>query len=469
MFLKFCKRLTAAAALLLALCLLAGCAAEVAAPETSVVKSAEGTWTMGYGSEKILLPAGSAGPLYIAGFDNGVTISGVRDDPRASAVWMDTDGQGVLLISVDCIALASETMNAIREKLAGFCAETGCVSVNVTATHTHAGIDTLGLWGPEGVDGKNASYMENLILAAVQAAESAYADRCAGTLYYSTAATHMLEYDSRDPYVFDPHLYQLRFAPDDSAQNGIRLLTFGAHAEALRDDNTLLSRDYPGVLCDSVKAQSGDDALFLPGALGGQIVTRDLCTGLFDAEENLVRTGELLAQAVMEIEPAAETEVAPVLSAARVEFDAPLDNTLYMYYKLLGVLESELHDGESATGYTVRSELSALSLGDVTMLLLPGEIFPELVTGEGLEGVDPESLSSIAASFGREKLIVAGLSNDELGYIVPPSDFVLNDTLPYIETVDDASEDHYEETNSIGPDAAAVIAGAVRDALELLK
>ena len=41
-------------------------------------------------------------------------------------------------------------------------------------------------------------------------------------------------------------------------------------------------------------------------------------------------------------------------------------------------------------------------------------------------------------------MLIAGLANDEIGYIVPPSDFLLNEELPYLErTMDYKCEDHY--------------------------
>ena len=464
---KFCKR-AFAFGMLLPVILMSGCIA-VPAPASETMSDTSGTWTMGYGGTEIALPDSSAGPLYIAGYQNGAEITGILDIPRVNAVWMDTDGQGILLLSVDCVALASDTVSRIREELADFSAQTGCVFVSVTATHTHAGIDTLGLWGPKGVDGKNAAYMENLILASVQAAESAYENRTAGKLYYSAIRTSMLEHDSREPYVFDPNIYQLRFAPADTAKSGIRLLTFGAHAESLRGANTMLSRDYPGVMCDRLKEKTGDDAVFFPGAVGGLIMTREFCIGEFNAQENLERTGERMMRTVLDADPSAETEVEPVLSYARLEFDVPLDNPLFMAYGALGIFGNKLLDGESATGYVVRSEVAAVALGDVTVLQIPCEIFPELVTGEGLGTGDPEPLFSIAAALGREKVIVTGLTNDELGYVVPPSDFLLNEKMPYIERVQGLSEDHYEETNSVGPLAAPILAEAVRNVLEMLK
>jgi len=58
---------------------------------------------------------------------------------------------------------------------------------------------------------------------------------------------------------------------------------------------------------------------------------------------------------------------------------------------------------------------------------------------------------------------VIGLANDEIGYIVPPSDFVLDGELPYVQ---EAEGDHYEETNSVGPNAAIDIADAFEKALK---
>ena len=68
-------------------------------------------------------------------------------------------------------------------------------------------------------------------------------------------------------------------------------------------------------------------------------------------------------------------------------------------------------------------------------------------------------LAEIAAEVGYDNLLVIGLANDELGYIVPPSDFLLNEEVPYLlKTMDDSGENHYEETNSVGADCAIVIA-----------
>lgn len=422
----------------------------------------EKVWSAGFGSVELSLPENTRNPLYIAGYHGGWEITGVLDLQQALALWLDDGESATLLIAVDCVGLGRDTVEAIREKLSDFCRDTGCNQVNVVATHTHAGVDTLGLWGNMAVDGKNDDFMEILIDGAVAAAKMAYADRSAGTLQFGVTETEGLQADSRAPEVFDSNLYQIRFVPDDPAQNAIRVISFAAHAEALRGDNTLVSRDYPGVVCDTVTNRTGEDTIFLPGAIGGLIMTPVLCDKQFDAEENLRLTGEKIADAVLAVENWEYLE--PSLSMNRIEWETPLANTIFLYYKFLGILGNDVRQDIKGT-YYLQTEMSALRLGDVTLALLPGEIFPELFCGTG-NAADPRPLADIAAELGLEELVIVGLANDEIGYIVPPSDYLLDAQLPYFR---EAEGDHYEETNSVGAQCAADLADAFYRVLEKLK
>lgn len=437
-------------------------------------------WCMGFGRQAIDVPEDSEQPLYIAGYNSGAKISGVLDLCCAQAVWMDTGDDGILLIGVDCVGLNRTTIQTIRQRLEDFCEETGCIAVNIYSTHTHAGVDTLGLWGPTLVDGKNDDYSANLIEAAVTAAKQAYENRTAGSLYMGYAETENMLRDSRDPQVYDPNLYQIRFEPDAGsaaaaddaasgatpdnsyADTGIRMFLYGAHAESLRSSNPFVSRDYPGVLGDLVEEATGDVCMYMPGAVGGLIMTKEFITPY---TLNLELTGQMLAEYALSITPESEKELDPVLSFASAEFAAPLDNTGFLFYKFLGILDNDAsRNYDSATGYELESEMALLKLGDTLFCLMPGEIFPELVWGgeygdANPEGVNPEPLADIASAYGFDQLLVIGLANDELGYIVPPSDFLLNEDAPYLEkTMDYKGENHYEETNSVGPETANVIA-----------
>lgn len=429
------------------------------------------TWHAGFGRQPIIPDKNSPQPLYIAGYNSGWEATGVLDPCEARAVWLDTGAQGVLIIGVDCVALDSGTVARIREALQDL---PNCAAVHVYATHTHAGPDTLGLWGPTGINGKNDAYMESLIQAAAEAGRAAAADRRPGTLHYGWVQTENMYRDSRLPEVYDANLYHLRFAPEDGSA-GVRMFFYGAHAESLRGDNTLLSRDFPGLLCDEVTQTTGDRTMFFPGAIGGLIMTKAFVpdTGR-QAIENLRITADKLISYALSITPEKEQTILPDLSIATETFVIPLDNPAFLLYKTLGILNNKAVPAQSATGYAVETELSVLMLGDLAVAMIPGEIFPELVSGAAYgdanpQGVNPRPLCEMAQENGIATLLIAGLVNDEIGYIVPPSDFLLNETLPYIEkTMDYKGENHYEETNSVGPLCAQAIADVFERAVQQL-
>ncbi|MBO7405297.1 MAG: hypothetical protein J6V24_10090 [Clostridia bacterium] len=455
-------RLNRYACLLLAL-LCTGCAGGGQVTSTT----GAGKWTAGYAYAEIPLP--EEGSFYIAGYHNGWEITEVRDLQRATAMWLEAGDCRTVLVSVDCVGLGSDTVARVRDSLADLIAETGC-AVHVIATHDHAGLDTLGLWGPVAEDGKNPAFMDNLVAACRDAVLRAYEDRRPGKLWAADVPMEEMYRDSRDPQIWDPMLHLLRFAPDDGGA-GIRVLSCGAHAESLRGANTRLSRDYPGVLCDLVEERTGDRALFLPGAVGGLVMTKEFIQP-FDAEENLLVTGEKLADYACG--PVEERELDAVLSDAGITFSVPLDNTVFLYYKFLGILGNEAEAGEGETGYALGTSLSVLRLGSQTLVLVPGEIFPELVFGGGLgehaafpARQNPEPLAQILASHGLDDFFIVGLADDELGYIVPPDDFLVDEQAPYLEAAEPADGSrHYEETNSVGKDCAGAIANALRELLD---
>jgi len=458
-------------ALIIALAILCvGCSMQE--PGTVLIddRDKEGSWHFGFGRAQILPNEESDQPLYIAGYNNGWEVTEVLDYCEARAVWMDAGAQGILLISIDCVALDSHTVAEIREALKDI---PNCASINVCATHTHAGADTLGLWGPIGVNGKNYDYMKALIEAAVSAGKEAAAAPKAGKLYYGYAETQDMYRDSRDPQVYDPNLYQLRFEPETG--NGLRLFFYGAHAESLRGDNTRLSRDFAGGLCDGVTEAVGDDTMFCAGAIGGLIMTKEFVySAKHEAVQNLQITSEKLVDYALSITAADERELAPKIALSRTVFSVPLDNTAFLLYKMLGILGTKAVKADSATGYGVETELSVLLLDDLALTMIPGEIFPELVLGTeygdaNQEGVNPVPLLTIAQENGIREMIVIGLCNDEIGYIVPPSDFLLNEKMPYLEKIMDyKGENHYEETNSVGPMCAEKIAEAFEETVEKL-
>lgn len=391
------------------------------------------TYRLGFGSEKIETPAD--GDLYIAGYHNGWLAEGIHDQQQVRAVWLGTNDNGIILVSVDCIGLSSDVVQQIKKAI-----DVPCATIFVCSTHDHAGIDTLGLWGPIGFDGKNPQFIDNLITAAKKATKEAYQSVTSGSLYYGTIETHDLQRDSRDPQVYDPVLYQLRFVPEDNGAP-TRLLFYSAHAESLRGNNRIISRDFPGVIEDSIYEQTGENSMFFNGAIGGLVMTRELVEP-FEAFENMNQTGTTLADYALACNNFKKLN--PIISYASENVFVPLDNTLYMYYKFLGIIGNSIVKGSGETGYSVLTKMSALRLDDVTFVMIPGEIFPELYFS-----LIPEEGTWIPV----------GLADDEIGYVVNPQDFVLDEKLPYV----DSAKGHYEETNSCGIKTFEVLSKAFNE------
>ena len=84
----------------------------------------------------------------------------------------------------------------------------------------------------------------------------------------------------------------------------------------------------------------------------------------------------------------------------------------------------------------------------------------------GGPALNPTPLWELAKDPG---LIIFGLGGDELGYIVPPNDYMLDAEQPFVkEPRDRHGRKHYEETNSAGPMTAVRVAGAFERILRII-
>lgn len=145
----------------------------------------------GYFEKTLSLPNGSK--YNIAGYSGGRKYTGVIDEQKIKAFYLNYYGEETLLISIDCIGLTSEYVKLIREKIdLDF-------AINVISTHTHAGVDTMGLWGEAGINGKDELFMDNLVENAVEAGIEAYSSKKSGILTYGYTKTEGLLRDSREP------------------------------------------------------------------------------------------------------------------------------------------------------------------------------------------------------------------------------------------------------------------------------
>jgi hypothetical protein len=173
---------------------------------------------------------------------------------------------------------------------------------------------------------------------------------------------------------------------------------------------------------------------------------------------------------------------APVMEDVALRFStktykAPVENQAYHVGLFNGWFDRDLYDFDETQVIggdnipVLKTAVGLVYLGDLAFVTAPGELFPETFVGFadeqsfGVARVDADNENPpdlTAAPDGptlRDLLdvefpIALGLCQDETGYLVPPYDFKLADPGAYI---DEPPGDHYEETNSIGPQAVPLM------------
>lgn len=426
-------------------------------------------WTVGFGKKAYTPDDYNQKTYYIAGYDSDNPVKGILDDLYARAVYIDdnTGDGGVIFCSLDCVGISRKDINDIR-KLALESGRLGKVkSINISSTHTHAGIDTQGLWGKKIYkSGKDKAFMDKLKESAVQAVITAFENRKDGKLYYGFAPVEDMQADVRIPVTYDKNLTKIRFSPDDKSGD-IFIVNFASHAELL-GTTSLVSADFPAYLIKEIEDSVPDaDAVFFNGAVGGMISAKEIkkvYRDSIDCEAYMKDFGRQLGKSVLSIRN--ETELKPILNIKSKGVIIPGENTVLILARFLKVLNNDIGRTEKRSRACIYSEVGYMELGDkdVAVFLVPGELFPELYNGEFL--TEKDSANHRRASYKtvlsemtecKHKFVI-GLCNDELGYILAENDFLLNETLPYInKATDDMDRDHYEETNSTGPETGRII------------
>lgn len=432
-----------------------------------------GGWTLGFAKETVTPADVGEKTYYIAGYNSDNPAEGVLDDMYARAVYLDdnTGRGGVILCAVDCVGLSRHDINGIREAVLESGRIPGLKSINICATHTHSAVDTQGLWGRSYFsDGKDAAFMQRLKEKTAAAILAAYEARRDGALYYGTADIADKLADTRTPIDYDPLLTSIRFAPADGG-GSVYIVQMSCHPELLGRGTKNVSADFPAYMGKEIEAGSGGGFLFINGAVGGQISADKIGDVLsdpsFDCEAYTKDYGREIGRTVLGITD--EREIAPLVNVRSQPLALRCENTIFKLGKLIGILTNDIEKKPFCTQMDVLTEISYLELGtkQIGMFLIPGELYPELYSGNFLPA--EEAANGFAADYKPlsqmtdcERSFVVGLCNDALGYIIPDNDYLNNEWLGYFDICKDRfGRTHYEETNSVGPDEARAILEAM--------
>ena len=217
-------------------------------------------WSLGYGKASVLPDdfgdkeyAKGAYLPYVFGNDMYSDEDGNKEDLMARAVVMnDGSGRGnVVFIALDAMGYANADVRTVREALKDIAEEYNIVSINVSCTHIHTGIDSQGVWtDPVGCIvnnmfskitrhvkyGVERSFIKSVAEGSRKAVEAALADMTEGKLYYSEFDGKDYVYDRTAPIALDTNFYKLEFVPFEESKTPTIIATFGCHPESASYD-----------------------------------------------------------------------------------------------------------------------------------------------------------------------------------------------------------------------------------------
>ncbi len=424
--------------------------------------------------------------VWMAGFQHSRAANGVHDNLWARTMIIDDGTTRIAIVAIDAIGFMHDDIVDVRNRIP---ADDKITYTIIASTHTHEGPDLLGLWGKSdfktGVDNNYMAFVKDKILESINTAVLALTP---AKLIFSQdlESADSLVVDSRKPIVKDPGVRVMKAidAVDDHTLG--TLVSWGCHPEVLWSHNLLISSDFVNYVRDGIQSgiYSGDSlvqegfggvSVYINGCIGG-LMTMDPDTPLHDpwSGHDYKEAGfdkarslgyQVAAIAMNSIFKASDTISTGKINLVAHTITLPLANKLFRLGVALGVINRGL-DG----WMRVQSEIAAFSIGPATFITMPGEMYPEIVNGgivnpPGADySIPPVELPPIRDLMKGKYKFTFGLANDEIGYIIPQSEWDVKP--PYLYN---ASESPYGEINSLGPETAPLIHYGLQEMLRKLQ
>ncbi len=427
-----------------------------------IEEAASDTWSAGFAKE-VLTPSDYDEEDYFLGgylMFPAVQVTGVIDEIAVRAVVLDDNsGRGAVAFAwVDCVGLMNNDIKDIRAALSDLTKDGSLCSINVGSTHTHSAVDTQGLWGYIPNSGRNEKYIKQLVEKTAAAIRTAYENKTDGMLYYTSEEHAEMFTDGRAPTVRDDKVHLFRFVPTDTAKKEIYITNFGAHPVYVDPPNSSLSGDYPYYLEQAIIEKTGADFIFIQGAIGGGINANMGAVSLV-ADQSVDNFGKMQQYAVSVADilcsMAEKGEaVEPILNIAHLQVEFEVDNFIFKLAEAANLCNADAYARQFAVYMT--SEIGYVEIGkNIKILEVPGEVLPELVYGgfltaeEAANGTEYTHAALNTRFADTDEVLVFGLCNDALGYIIPDNDYSTT-----------AEGNHYEEDVSTGSKSGSALSAA---------
>ncbi len=422
--------------------------------------------------------------FWIAGMSNKKPAQGVHDDVWTRVMVIDDGNVRIALVSLDAIGFLHDEVVDIRNMIPK---ELGIDYTLISSTHTHESNDLVGIWGgsifKSGVDPETMQYVKTQTVKAITDAVNSL--KPAHLIFAEDLSGEDAKYikDTRKPIVKATGIHLMHVVDADDGSTLGSLINWSNHPETLWSENLLISSDFPhyirealekGVYNDGELVQEGlgGVCVYFTGVIGGLMAPHPSIS-IPDPFKDTVYAKPTFAKAkaigdqiallsLNALKTKGDTILKTNISLRAKTINLPLKNNTFIFASSIGLIRRGLPEL-----FKIRSEVGAIRIGPAMFLSIPGEIYPEIVFG-GIEApkgrdfdIQPLEIPPIQEIIKDKYKFYLGLSNDEIGYIIPKSEWDVE--LPYLYH---DKRDTYGEGNSLGPDTAPIL---YKELVEVIK
>jgi len=342
----------------------------------------------------------------------------VHDDLWVKALALkDEKGGSVIFVSVDTIGLLPDEIEKILSSVQKFDRS----KIFISATHTHAGPDTLGLWGP-GIGripfktGKDDAYLDFLRQQVHRAIFEATVNLGSGAIRFSRGRIpRYIASRPNNPADEDFSVMQVLVKGEYGNNFPVTMVNVGAHPDIL--NSVYVSQDFPYYLETYLKVLMNGETMFVPRAIGGMELEDS--SGRRPASLARKFGEELAASVYFSLVKYPIVPERAEITVKTLPICAAIENKNFLFAAKTGVISNFFENN------TVVVPVSLITIGPARMVTVPGELFPNI-----WQCIEP-------LMEGRPNFCF-GLTNGELGYILSAEDF-------------NSGQHPYHVTMSIGP------------------
>ncbi|WP_149275326.1 hypothetical protein [Pareuzebyella sediminis] len=421
--------------------------------------------------------------FWIAGMSNAKPAQGVHDDVWSRVMVIDDGKNRIALVTLDAIGFLHGDVIDIRKRIPK---ELHIDYTLISSTHTHESNDLVGIWGKDmfhsGVDPGMLEYVKTQTIAAITDAvkhlkpsKLVFAEDLSGN-------DSLLIKDTRKPIVKATGIHVMQVIDYKTNTTMGTLINWSNHPETLWSKNLLISSDFPHYVREAVengvyngeelvREGLGGTTLYFSGVIGGLMAPHpslsisDPFTQEHYEEPSFKKAkaiGDHIALMTLKaLQRQSDTITESTISVRAKTVLAPLENDAFKLAGGIGLIKMGMPEY-----FKVRTEVGAIRIGPALFVSIPGEIYPEIIFG-GIEApkgrefnIEPLEIPPIQDFINDRYKFYLGLSNDEIGYIIPKSEW--DTEAPYLYHDE---RDTYGEENSLGPETGPFIYKALKEVL----